>query len=195
MSELHRLFKLALATFVMIAITLPASSQRTMAEELNVVYKPSSKDPDETAILIFSEINQKAAADFGRILAEHRRAYPKHFVHIYLDSPGGDIYAAMIIGRHIRGDPNHAVYVNKDARCFSACIFVLAGGTQRFMDGRIGIHRPYSVLPSNNYSENQKWYSRVATDAKSYFRDMNISEKLYDDMVTIEPEWRCPGRC
>ena len=64
MSELHRLFKLALATFVMIAITLPASSQRTMAEELNVVYKPSSKDPDETAILIFSEINQKAAADF-----------------------------------------------------------------------------------------------------------------------------------
>ena len=49
---------------------------------------------------------------------------------VFLDSAGGEVLAAIRIGRILR---QHAawVWVDKGAECSSACAFILAGGVER----------------------------------------------------------------
>ena len=61
-----------------------------------------------------------------------------------LDSEGGDVYAALRIGRMLR-KARAWTHVLKGSKCISACVFLLAGSVRRDVDGGVvGIHRPYS---------------------------------------------------
>jgi hypothetical protein len=57
-----------------------------------------------------------------------------------INSLGGDIDAAMSAGTEI-SHGNWAVWIKRDARCFSACVLVLAAGSHRSISGPVGIHR------------------------------------------------------
>src|ERR1700690_3126536 len=58
-----------------------------------------------------------------------------------IDSPGGDVLAAIDIGRLMR--KSHAtVAINNNDKCYSACVFVLAVAVDRVVGGAVGIHRP-----------------------------------------------------
>lgn len=107
----------------------------------------------------------------------------------YLDSPGGDVAAAIEIGRMFR-NANEWVFVKQDEICVSACILVLAGATHRLIYGKVGIHRPYLKSFKGDYDREQVQHAYVAMteDIRSYLREMNVSEKLADDMMAVEPE-------
>jgi hypothetical protein len=97
----------------------------------------------------------------------------------------------MAIGRILRAENAEAIIqYNSDAICYSACVLVLAGATSRFIGGKVGIHRPYLEVPGGQVSPNKVRDVLLKTlqDMRAYFRKMNVSEQLADDMLRVNPE-------
>jgi len=146
-------------------------------------------DQPNNKIGLNGKITEAMATEFSRVLRELRaRISPHDQVGFSINSKGGDVYAAMKIGREIRKDPNSYLGVWEGSECFSSCVFVLAGANQRLRVGSIGIHRPYLSTPSGDDQAVKVWYAKLSSDSKAYFREMNVKESLFDDMVSIPPE-------
>jgi len=64
-------------------------------------------------------------------------------LHVDANTRGGEVFAAMEIGRLLRRE-SAAFHVSRSAECSSACVFALMGATARSVapGGRVGIHRP-----------------------------------------------------
>lgn len=106
---------------------------------------------------------------------------------VLLDSPGGDVLAAMELGRILRR-MNFNAWIFPEKLCASACVFVLAGATYRTVGGKVGIHRPYQPNDKFSSPEQQKsFYLKIETEVKKYLTDMNVNPSLYDDMIRIAP--------
>jgi ATP-dependent protease ClpP protease subunit len=107
---------------------------------------------------------------------------------LIIDSPGGSIFAAMTIGRMLRKE---RVTVLVTVRCVSACIMVLAGAVHRGYFGKVGIHRPFFDLPSGSQSLTPDTvkgrYQQMLQEIRAYLREMNVPERLADDMLAIDP--------
>lgn len=117
---------------------------------------------------------------------ERRGNKATHFFR--LNSKGGDIDAAIGIGRELRKISAVAA-VTDNSVCLSACVFVLAGAVQRLVGGRVGIHRPYSSRTDlQDYSVVQKEHKRLANTARAFLEDMNLPSHLYDAMLRVPPE-------
>lgn len=107
--------------------------------------------------------------------------------YITLDSPGGSVLAAMAIGRLARQHRLVAL-VPRGASCVSACVLIYAGAVvrnARTTGGRIGIHAPFLDTPDSNINEEtiRRTYTSLLQDIRSYFREMNVSEGLADEML------------
>lgn len=130
--------------------------------------------------------------DLGLVRAIAERAMKNRQRNSFfrLNSTGGDVDAAIQIGRYLRKLSGIAAVAGTD-ECLSACVFVLAGATQRLLSpiARIGIHRPYSLRTDiRDYSAAQKEHSRLAITAKTYLEEMNLPTSLYDAMTRVPPE-------
>jgi hypothetical protein len=108
---------------------------------------------------------------------------------VELNSPGGSVDAAMAIGRIMRKN-EAGTFVNRGAICFSSCVLILAGGSFRSFEGKIGIHRPYFPVPSGDVSAEsiKATYQKTLQDLRTYLREMNVVEGLADAMLRVEPE-------
>jgi len=114
--------------------------------------------------------------------------------HYGINSRGGDVAAAMAIGRILRRERAHLMV---DDYCISSCVLILAGAVDRYI-GRsavVGIHRPYlagttaqRLMTTEQVEQVKSVYGNILQDIRAYLREMNISERLADDMLTIEPE-------
>jgi len=105
-----------------------------------------------------------------------------------LNSEGGDIEAAIGIGRQLRRI-GASTLMWDGSQCLSSCVFILAGATRRTIAGRIGIHRPYSLRTDQRpYEAVQQDQRRLAKLAKDYLEEVNVSTSLYDAMIRIPPE-------
>jgi hypothetical protein len=107
--------------------------------------------------------------------------------YITLDSPGGAVQAAMEIGRLARQHRLTAL-VPRGAACVSACVLIYAGAVvrnARTTGGRIGIHAPFLDTSGPGVTEDvaRKAYTSILRDIKSYLLEMNVSERLADEML------------
>lgn len=110
-----------------------------------------------------------------------------------MTSDGGDVGAALSIGRLIR-ENRASTFVQR--RCYSSCVLVLAGGVERGaiieMFGqpvaKVGIHRPYTTGEPTSYEEHRKKFSELERQVKQFLQEGSVSERLWDDMVKIPPE-------
>jgi len=138
---------------------------------------------------ISDEITSLDLAELKRRLSSPDRYNNKNLVPVFfLDSHGGDIYAAMEIGRLLRKERAVAV-VTRAASCMSACIFVLLGAVRRVVDGPIGIHRPYSDSTGEiDFETAQHRYRQLVRSVQLYLQEMNASERLLEAMIRIPPE-------
>lgn len=102
------------------------------------------------------------------------------------ESPGGDVYAAMRIGRLLRAQSSSF----DTHKCASACVLIAAGAVERSdpEDGLYGLHRPYGTRPSNSAGEAQETYRRINADIESYLREMNVQPSLLGAMNVVPPE-------
>jgi ATP-dependent protease ClpP protease subunit len=106
-------------------------------------------------------------------------------VHYGINSRGGSVAAAMAIGRMFRRE--HA-WLGVDGVCISACVLILAGAVDR---AAVGIHRPFLVSsPQNPLKTEQvkQAYEYMLQDMRAYLREMNVSDRLADDMLAVEPQ-------
>jgi hypothetical protein len=145
-------------------------------------------------IQINGEITDDAAAGLESIISGVRHTaeasqYTFTFLSVELNSPGGNVDAAMKIGRILRKE-GPIVDVKMGALCLSACVLILAGGATRGLDGTIGIHRPYFEVPSGNVSSEtiKSHYQQMLQAIRAYFKEMNVVANLADDMLRTNPE-------
>ena len=135
--------------------------------------KPGGQD----ALFLTGDIKRADVAALEKIIPQHRA--------ILLNSAGGDLVAAMELGRILRKHGILAI-ISPDHVCASACVFVLAGSSNRAVGGKVGIHRPYRLRDDATTSEEQKaTYISLGNEVKNYLNEMNISPALYDDMIRI----------
>lgn len=117
---------------------------------------------------------------------------------VLLNSPGGEVGEALEIGRMLRAG-NLPVAVSANAFCFSACPYILAGGSERTVSRRatVGVHQHY--FGENTYlpafllvSDIQSGQAQVMT----YLNEMGIDPLLMakalmtppDDIYVLVPE-------
>jgi hypothetical protein len=108
-----------------------------------------------------------------------------------INSRGGDVNAAMAIGRMFRKEHAH-IQVDRNSVCISACVLILAGAVDReLVFGLVGIHRPYlATTPQQPMMAKQvtESYRAMLDNIHLYLREMGVSERLADDMLATEPE-------
>jgi hypothetical protein len=89
------------------------------------------------------------------------RRSPNQVVEIHLNSLGGDLEAAVRIGRLLRSNAPVRATVLPSAVCASACVFALVGATTRLIGGSVAVHRPYTVdSRSRSHSDLQRLTGR-----------------------------------
>lgn len=103
---------------------------------------------------------------------------------VVLDSEGGDLDAAMSMGRYFRKMEFDA-FVMPGGVCYSACVFLLAAGIDKYPEGSVGIHRPY--YRTGDPGQVAEAIRATKDEASSYFEEMNIPVRLAEDMFSIAP--------
>lgn len=85
-------------------------------------------------------VEGKVPRDGAALLAHALDQYP-HLKRLELNSVGGSYLAGMAMGQLVRERGLHTAVEARDT-CQSACVYVLAGGTQRRVDSQasVGIH-------------------------------------------------------
>jgi hypothetical protein len=138
-------------------------------------------------------IDDDAAARFLKMVAEkHVPAYST----VYIDSPGGNLIAAMKLGRAIRSsgfDTSVATRADKNKThlgpgvCLSACTLTFLGGKWRYIDSRsvYGVHRFYFEQSTRQDSDVAQMISAVVVQ---YIRDMGADPQLFSEMTSSGKE-------
>jgi hypothetical protein len=111
-------------------------------------------------------------------------------IQIHLNSNGGDVDAAMTIGRLLRKYGVRTV-VTPMAKCLSSCVFILMAGLERVAKEKtIGIHRPYFADLNSQAKINEVQHLRFKKiDAiKNYLTEMDIPNSILDLMISIPPD-------
>ena len=102
-------------------------------------------------------------------------------IHLDVDTPGGEVFAAMEIGRLLRREAA-SIRIGAGASCISACVFVLMGATQRSVapGARIGIHRP--TLEDGGQDA---LVEAMSQQFVRYAAQMEVPRAIVDDMMAI----------
>jgi len=140
-------------------------------------------------ILISGQISAADLKNVQALMPQLQAAEPSIGNLVFLNSPGGNVIAAMKIGSFLRAMKAHTAVDSGDG-CSSACIFVLAGGVERsaFTGSRLGLHRPSfdSALFAKLTSQDADMlYTDLTIRCREYFRDMGIDDKLFSDMLRV----------
>lgn len=132
---------------------------------------------DGTNIVIVSgEISSSDRLDEFVSLAASRKASM-----VVFDSPGGNIYGAMKLGRMIRALQLNTVQI-RQMDCASACALAFVGGVRRSATpGSIGVHRS-SFAPSATMGREDAvaGVQEVTADILSYLGEMGVSAKFLE---------------
>jgi hypothetical protein len=167
---------------IMIIITFISCSE---------AYAIVSFDPFNKTCMISGEITPMDVNQVKNLL-RNIEAEPTFYgdssISFTLNSTGGDIFAAMEIGKLIR-KARATCWIGGDDKCYSACVLVLAGAVDRIVVGQVGIHRPYSTYVGNrDYQSTQTESRRTETAVRAYLREMNLPGQLFEAMLLVPPE-------
>ncbi len=104
---------------------------------------------------------------------------------VLLDSIGGSASEAMRMGRLLR-ETGFDVVVPATGLCQGSCIYLLAAGHKKTINGPIGLHRPHH--PSGESALARSVHRHERPSPASYFREMNLSNRLAEEMQRIDPQ-------
>jgi len=107
---------------------------------------------------------------------------------IFLNSRGGDVTAAMKIGRIVRKYDGWTI-INRDNKCYSSCALIYIAGVSRDINGKgeLGLHRPYFAAAPQSREAIQRQVPIMLTTLKNYVAEMGVSDNFYQEMVNTEP--------
>ena len=110
-------------------------------------------------------------------------------LRIDVDSQGGEVFAALEIGRILR-EERASISVRNGASCISSCVFLLMGAVERNVSegARLGIHRPSlgaSWRGGQKEAGEDATVDAMAAQLALYAEQMNVPRKIVDEMMSI----------
>ena len=125
-----------------------------------------------------------SAEVMARLLKSGRQKLAGNLV--WLASEGGDIDAAMELGRLLR---RLGVYtlIGKNDQCMSACVFAFMGGERRMVAGRLGIHRPFFPFTQDT-PDRQVRFRLLQKILRDYIEELDFPASLYEAVMAVPPE-------
>lgn len=174
---------------VAILIGVLSLAQPALAADLQL-----TDDSCTSSVELMGDLQPGDSVRFGQLITRIQSKRAKNGAAcklwtVFLDSKGGSTNEALLIGRRIR-QLEAETFVRRGAVCASACAFVLAGGVERGVEGRVGIHRPYfsSLSPALTSAEVRTIRDRMTDSIRTYLADMDIAATLLDAMLAVPPE-------
>lgn len=168
------------------APTRPPGGTTELKGFMTVRVAPRSRVfPDTTVVYLDGRMDDGAPKRLSRALggADGKIA-------VWLNSPGGNLFAGMQLGRIIRshGASTHII----DSRtllpgeCYSACALAFLGGVQRFNDGggRYGVHRASLPVGSGDRDLGHELTAAI----RAYIREMGVDARLVDLWMSAGPK-------
>lgn len=138
-------------------------------------------------ISLEGSITSDTAEDFIETYEGFRQSDQYFHYTALLDSEGGDIYAAMKIGRYLR-EHKARIVITGDSKCFSSCVLIYVGSVYRSSFGQLGLHRPYIHAENAAQRSSEEEIRMIYGDVKRYLQEMNINDELYRLMMATPPE-------
>jgi hypothetical protein len=157
-----------------ISLTLTFGAHPTFA---NVSVEEMGPVPE---IVISGEIRAEDVAAFSAAL-DRTDGKPR----INLSGSGGDVNAAIAIGRIIR---KHQLFLLATDKCYSSCALIYIGSVYRTSLSFIGLHRPYFRGKPQSASQLQQALPKMILDIKAYVREMGITDEFTNAMLNTPPE-------
>jgi hypothetical protein len=106
---------------------------------------------------------------------------------VFLNSPGGDVLAAIELGEEIRKQWAWTA-VDDDGECFGACVLVLAAGVRRTpTPENVGLQRmnfDQKEFASMSHDRAKQKYTGLAKRVETYLARMGMPKKLFQEMTT-----------
>jgi hypothetical protein len=142
-------------------------------------------------VFISGTITERDAKVFEALSEEVERS----LLRVRLDSIGGDVDAAMRIGRLVRKYEG-STSIGKEpsssfnANCYSSCALIFIAGVWRSIlspGGQLGLHRPYLASAPQNRDVVEKQVPLMLSQVREYITEMGVTENFYQLMVNTEP--------
>ena len=182
---------------ILIGCEQNATTENTFSKEIKPSWQPSSShiaiEPPKTfadgstgvcQIKIDGRIDKYTAGNLAYIYNSTNDPDCKKFISI--NSPGGDVIGAINAGEFIR-QKEMFISVDGSASCASSCVLLFVGGVDRWVFGKIGLHRPYSTIYSESDSQAKSRYEKINTTIRNFLKRMNIPDRLLDEMNATSP--------
>lgn len=156
----------------------------TCAALLLLCFSFSSRSAEITirAGFIIDIIGEIKSSDVQRV-----RQLPREITTFTLSSNGGDVIAAMEIGRIIR-ERKALVIVPSEANCYSSCALIYIAGVNRMNLGVVGLHRPYLVGEPSSPQEIKEYIPNLLMDIRKYVKEMGVTIRFNEIMINTPPE-------
>jgi hypothetical protein len=128
-------------------------------------------------------------ARIARTLAA-RRAQGTPVREVSMNSTGGSLHEALMIGRMLRA-AGVATHLPADAICYSACPYMFAGGQDRIADaqGRFGVHQEHIDQDSSQDSaQTAVDVQQSSAQVMRYLAEMGIDLGLMEPTMATPPD-------
>jgi ATP-dependent protease ClpP protease subunit len=166
---LRRVMVWAVCVMGMALLSPLAAQVNQQAVEGSVNIYNLDRDARTGGIEIHGRIGKAVANEAVKLLSSTRPDVDE--LTVFLNSPGGDVFAAMELGEEIRRQWA-LTSVDDDGECFGACVLVLAAGVRRTpASENIGLRR---------MSFAQK---DVAKKVEAYLSRMGMPKKLFQEIA------------
>jgi hypothetical protein len=138
--------------------------------------------PNSIDIDVSGEITQRDLA-FFRLQSKE---FESKQLGVWLNSRGGDVAAAMEIGRIIRSVDGWT-HIPSGDRCYSSCALIFIAGVVRTNVGELGLHRPYFASAPLSRDQIEKQMPIMRAAVRKYVEEMGITESFLERMFNTDP--------
>ncbi|WP_280171560.1 ATP-dependent Clp protease proteolytic subunit [Agrobacterium pusense] len=139
--------------------------------------------PYDGFLRIEGELKETDATLAASVYASRKKATGQYVV--FISSPGGSVEGGIALGDWVRQEKLGVSVADNDV-CYSACVYVLAGGVMRWANGKIGIHRPF--FEKAEASDVAAGLRSLEDMSAAFFRRVNLPEGLSQHMFSVLPE-------
>jgi len=141
---------------------------------------------EANAGLLAAKISEEIVPGDYEKLLQGLRANPGTYKRkvVLLDSIGGSAPEAIRMGRLLR-ETGFETLVPAGGICQGSCIYLLAAGSKRTVNGHVALRRP--PFAAGDSAQAQAAHGREHFSPAKYFRDMDVDVRLAEDIYQLEP--------
>lgn len=168
---------------------LAAQSPASQAAEGNASISYLDSQAHAAGVAIDGPIDKAVASHALELIRSLRPGIDE--LTLYLNSPGGEVSAAIEIGEEVRKQ-SVLTAVDDQGECLGACVLVLAAGVRRTpAPDRVGIYRPSFDPKDLATASRDRTGQKNAMSAKrvqTYLSRMGMPDKLFKEMMQRSSE-------